>query len=53
MTKEKLDKKVEEVKNETKIALETMFNELNNGQKKKLLKNEEIIKLFDRYNVEY
>lgn len=53
MTKEILNQKVEEVKNETKIALETLFNELNNGQKKKLLKNEEIIKLFDRYNVEY
>lgn len=53
MTKEILNQKVNNVKNETKEALETLFNELNNGQKKKLLKNEEIVKLFDRYNVEY
>ena len=51
MTKEKLDKKVEEVKNETKIALETMFNELNQGQQKKMLKNETVLALFERYGV--
>ena len=53
MTKDVLNQKVKDVKNETKEALETIFNELNNGQQKKLLKNEEIVKLFDRYNVEY
>lgn len=53
MTKELLNKKVEEVKNETKIALETMYNSLNQGQQKKLLKDETIVKLFERYNVEH
>ena len=53
MTKEQLDKKVEKVKNETKIALETMYNALNSGQKKKILKDEAVLALFERYNVNY
>lgn len=53
MTKELLDKKVEEVKNETKIALETMYNALNQGQQKKILKDEKVKALFERYGVEF
>ena len=53
MTKEQLDKKVVEVKNETKIALETMYSELNQGQQKQMLKNEKVVALFERYGVEY
>lgn len=52
MTKEKLDKKVAEVKNETKIALETVYNALNQGQQKKILKDEKVAALFERYGVE-
>ena len=53
MLREVLFDKVKAVKGETKAALELLFNELNNGQQKKLLKNEEIKALFDRYGVAY
>lgn len=52
MNKDTLNKAVEVCKNETKEALQTVFNELNNGQQKKLLKNEKIKVLFERYGVE-
>lgn len=52
MTKEQLDTKVAEVKNETKIALETMYQALNSGQQKKILKDEKVAALFERYGVE-
>lgn len=52
MTKEQLDKKVVEVKNETKIALETMYNALNQGQQKQIIKDENVLVLFERYGVE-
>ena len=45
--------KAEVVKNETKDALQTVYDALNNGQQKKILKNEEVKALFDRYGVEY
>lgn len=53
MTKEELFNKVNEVKNEIKNALQTMYDLLNQGQQKKILKNEEVKNLFDRYNVNY
>jgi hypothetical protein len=40
------------MKHETQSALQAVFDELNNGQQKKLLKNEEIKALFERYNVD-
>ena len=49
MNKDTLNKAVEVCKNETKEALQTVFNELNNGQQKNLLKNEKIKALFERY----
>lgn len=52
MNKDALNKAVEVCKNETKEALQTVFNELNNGQQKKLLKNKKIKALFERYGVE-
>lgn len=52
MTKNKLDTKVAQVKNETKEALETMYNALNSGQQKKILKDEKVAELFARYGVE-
>lgn len=42
-----------QVFNETRQALQLVFDELNNGQQKKLLKEESIVELFDRYGVEY
>ena len=44
-----LKDKTAAVKSETKDALQTMFDALNHGQRKKLLKNEGIAKLFERY----
>ena len=38
---------------EIKSALLTMYNALNQGQKKKIVKNEKVKALFDRYGVEY
>lgn len=53
MTKAELNAAVENVKTEIKTALETMFNELNQGQQKKIVKNEKVKYLFDLYGVEY
>lgn len=53
MTREELYTKVSGVKAETKDALQLVFDELNNGQQKKLLKNESIKALLDRYGVIY
>ena len=53
MNKDTLSKAVENCKNETKEALQTVYNELNNGQQQKLLKNDTVKALFDRYSVEY
>ena len=36
---------------QTRIALQTVFDALNKGQKNKLLKNEDIVALFERYGV--
>ena len=53
MTKDYLTKVVENAKTDTKNALQTVYDSLNNGQQKKLVKNEEVKKLFDLYGVEY
>jgi hypothetical protein len=52
MLRKDLFDKVAAVKEETKNALQEVYNELNNGQQKKLLKNENIKALFERYGVE-
>ena len=43
----------EERKAETRDALQTVFDALNHGQRKKLLKDEKVKALFDLYGVEY
>lgn len=53
MYKKELFEKVAAVKVETRDALQTMYNELNQGQQKKIVKNEEVKALFDRYGVNY
>lgn len=37
---------------ETKVALQEVFNALNQGQQKKLLRNPTIRAMFERYGVE-
>lgn len=41
----------EAVAAETKIALQTVFDNLNQGQQKELLKSPEVRALFDRYAI--
>lgn len=43
--------KAESVYTETQQALQAVFDALNKGQQNKLLKNEEVKALFDRYGV--
>lgn len=52
MNKAKLKEKTAVVKNETREALQTMYDALNQGQKKKIVKNEAVAALFARYGVE-
>ena len=53
MLRTELYEKTKAVKTETRDALQLMYNELNHGQQKKMVKNEEVKALFDRYGVEY
>lgn len=53
MTKKELIAAVENAKAETKSALQTVYDALNQGQQKKLLKDETVKALFDLYGVEY
>ena len=53
MTKYELTVAVETAKTETKNALQTVYDALNQGQRKKLIKNEKVKTLFDLYGVEY
>ena len=52
MLKQDLLNRVKAHKEEVKNALQEVYNELNNGQQKKLLKNDNIKALFERYGVE-
>ena len=53
MKKQELKDKVIAVKSETQTALQTVFDALNQGQQKKILKNQNVKALFDRYGVVY
>lgn len=53
MKKQELTAAVDAAKQETKTALETVYAALNQGQQKKLLKDEKVKALFDLYGVEY
>lgn len=47
-----LRKKVIEYNTEVKTALQAVYNDLNQGQRKKLLRNPVIRAMFERYGVE-
>lgn len=51
ISKEKLQENVSKTKSETKSALQLIYGSLNNGQQKKLIKNEEVYQLLKRYGV--
>ena len=44
--------KADVVVSETRDALQLVFDSLNQGQQKKLMKNETVAALFERYGVE-
>lgn len=53
MTKTELTAAVDAAKAETRNALQTVFDALNQGQQKKIVKEEAVKKLFDLYGVDY
>ena len=53
MKKTELTEKVESAKTVTRDALQTMFDALNQGQQKKIVKDAKVKALFDLYGVEY
>lgn len=53
MKKSELTAAIQMVKTETRDALQTMYDALNPGQKKKIIKDDAVKSLFDRYGVEY
>lgn len=53
MTRDELMAAVEAAKMDTKNALQIVYDALNQGQKKKLVRDETVKALFDRYGVEY
>lgn len=52
MRKDRLKAAVAETKTETHDALQLVVDTLNQGQRKKLAKDEEVAALFERYGVE-
>ena len=53
MTKKQLTEAVEKAKTETREAMQTMYDALNQGQQKKIVKDEKVKKLFDLHGVHY
>ena len=51
ISKDELREAVESRKIETKEALQTVYDVLNQGQQKKIVKNENVKSLFDTYGV--
>ena len=53
MKKSELSTAVVETKANTKAALQTVYDTLNKGQRKKVVKDKVVKALFDLYGVEY
>lgn len=53
MTKTELTAAVDVAKTATRDALQTMYDALNHGQQKQIIKNAEVKALFDLYGVKY
>lgn len=53
MKRSELTKAVDASISETKNALPTVYDALNHGQQQKIVKDEKVKELFDRYGVEY
>jgi hypothetical protein len=52
MTKIELETKTEAVISETRTALQTVYDALNHGQQKQIVKDPAVAALFERYGVE-
>lgn len=52
MTRSKLAGSVGKAKQETRAALQTVYDALNKGQRQKLLKNSTVLALLQLYGVE-
>lgn len=53
MTKNELKEKTDKAVAETRDALQTVYDALNHGQQKQIVKDEAVKALFDRYGVIY
>ena len=53
MTKERLIKAVADAKDNTRSALQIVYDSLNHGQQKQIIKNDAVKDLFDLYGVIY
>lgn len=53
MSKGKWTQAAEQVAEDTTSALQLVYDSLNQGQQKKLVKDEKVKALFDRYGVNY
>ena len=53
MTKYELNSAVATAKAQTREALQTVYDALNHGQQKKIVKDEAVKALFDLYGVQY
>ena len=53
MKKSELNESVNTLKAETHDALQLIIDELNHGQRQKLVKGEKVKELLDRYEVTY
>lgn len=51
MKKTELIRKTDKVIDETRTALQIVYDALNQGQQKKILKEEKVAELFERYKV--
>ena len=53
VTKQKLSSGLSKAKDETRESLQLLWNNVNKGQKKQILKNPEVVEMFDRFGVVY
>ena len=53
MYKKDLMQAVEALRTQTREALQIIYDELNSGQQKKIVKDEKVKALFDAYGVKY
>lgn len=53
MTNRELRQAVETAKTETRVALQTVYDALNPGQRKQLIREDAVKMLFDLYGVQY